>query len=103
MAEKSKTPAKKRSASTRKPKVLPILKNDPWLEPFADAINGRHNDVINVEQRLTQESGSLSEFANAHRYFGLHKYDDGQWVFREWAPNATAITLIGDFSNWEKR
>ena len=103
MAEKSKTPVKKRSASTRKPKVLPILKNDPWLEPFADAINGRHNDVINVEQRLTQESGSLSEFANAHRYFGLHKYDDGQWVFREWAPNATAITLIGDFSNWEKR
>ena len=103
MAEKSKTPAKKRSASTRKPKVLPILKNDPWLEPFADAINGRHNDVINVEQRLTQESVSLSEFANAHRYFGLHKYDDGQWVFREWAPNATAITLIGDFSNWEKR
>ncbi|MGN0223209.1 MAG: alpha amylase C-terminal domain-containing protein [Muribaculaceae bacterium] len=103
MAEKPKTPAKKRTTAARKPKVLPILKNDPWLEPFADAINGRHNDVINVEQRLTQESGSLSEFANAHRYFGLHKYDDGQWVFREWAPNATAITLIGDFSNWEKR
>ena len=103
MAEKPKTPAKKRSTTARKPKVLPILKNDPWLEPFADAINGRHNEVINVEQRLTQESGSLSEFANAHRYFGLHKYDDGQWVFREWAPNATAITLIGDFSNWEKR
>ena len=103
MAEKTKTTAKKRSTTARKPKVLPILKNDPWLEPFADAINGRHNEVINVEQRLTQESGSLSEFANAHRYFGLHKYDDGQWVFREWAPNATAITLIGDFSNWEKR
>ena len=103
MAEKPKTPAKKRSTTARKPKVLPILKNDPWLEPFADAINGRHNEVINVEQRLTQESGSLSEFANAHRYFGLHKYDDGQWMFREWAPNATAITLIGDFSNWEKR
>ena len=102
MADKPKSPAKKRTAA-RKPKVLPILKNDPWLEPYADAINGRHNDVINVEQRLTQESGSLSEFANAHRYFGLHKYDDGQWVFREWAPNATAITLIGDFSNWEKR
>ncbi len=102
MADKPKSPAKKRTAA-RKPKVLPILKNDPWLEPYADAINGRHNDVINVEQRLTQESGSLSEFANAHRYFGLHKYDDGQWVFREWAPNATAITLVGDFSNWEKR
>ncbi|MBR5829036.1 MAG: alpha amylase C-terminal domain-containing protein, partial [Bacteroidaceae bacterium] len=25
------------------------------------------------------------------------------WVFREWAPNATKIVLIGDFSDWEER
>ena len=98
-----KQPSRTAHTSHRAPKVLPIIKNDPWLEPFADAINGRHQDAINVEKRLTQACGSLVEFANAHRYFGLHRLESGEWVFREWAPNATAITLIGDFSAWERR
>ena len=113
MATKAKTTAKadKTTKTTktakaaprakRQPKVLPIIKNDPWLEPYADAITGRHQDAINVEKRLTQATGSLSDFANAHRYFGLHRLEDGKWTFREWAPNATKITLIGDFSDWK--
>ncbi|MBQ4258523.1 MAG: hypothetical protein II713_05940, partial [Clostridia bacterium] len=24
------------------------------------------------------------------------------WVFREWAPNATRIYLIGGFNNWKR-
>lgn len=51
---------------------------------------------------LSGDSGSLVDFANAHRYFGMHRTDDGGWVFREWAPNATGITLIGDFSRWKE-
>lgn len=82
-------------------KDLKIIKHDPWLEPFKGAIEGRHNDVINKERELTQACGSLTEFANAHEYFGLHRTQRGGWVFREWAPGATAITLIGDFSNWK--
>ena len=90
----------------RKPrvaKVLPIIQNDPWLEPFAEAINGRHADAIKTEKRITSECKTLNNFANAYRYFGLHRLDDGRWVFREWAPNASQITLIGDFSGWERR
>ena len=93
-------PAKK---SPRAPKVLPIIKNDPWLEPYADAIAGRHEDAVKAEKRITAECRTLYDFANAHRYFGLHRLPDGRWVFREWAPNATGITLIGDFSGWEPR
>ena len=88
--------------SSRKPKVLPIIKNDPWLEPFADAITGRHNDALKTEKRITRECHSLNDFANAYKYFGLHRLPD-RWVFREWAPGASAITLVGDFSGWEKR
>ena len=25
--------------------TLNLIKNDPWLEPYADAINGRHKPV----------------------------------------------------------
>ena len=46
---------------------LNILKNDPWLAPYAPAIEGRHNDVLRKERELTGESGSLSDFANAHK------------------------------------
>ena len=81
---------------------LPIIKNDPWLEPYAPAIEGRHNDAINKERELVRNDGSLEAFANAHSYFGLHRTADG-WVFREWAPNATEIVLVGDFSGWNEQ
>ena len=80
---------------------LAIIKNDPWLEPYATAIEGRHQDAINKEKELTAGTGSLKAFANAYNYFGLHRTETG-WVFREWAPNATGITLIGDFSGWKE-
>ena len=33
-------------------KTLNLIKNDPWLEPFADAIAGRHQFVLDKEVRL---------------------------------------------------
>lgn len=85
-----------------KKKTLNIIKNDPWLEPYSDAIIGRHNDAVAKEAELCGTDGSLDSFANAHNFFGLHRLADGGWVFREWAPNATSITLIGDFSKWKR-
>ena len=82
-------------------KPLNIIKNDPWLEPYAEAITGRYQDAVNKERELVGKGGSLVDFANAHNYFGLHRTPDG-WVFREWAPNATDIVLIGDFSRWQE-
>lgn len=100
MAKKTSDESPRKRAS-RRPKVLPIIKNDPWLEPYAAAITGRHDEALAVEKRLTSAAGSLSDFANAHKYFGLHRTADCGWVFREWAPNATSITLVGDFSDWK--
>ena len=72
----------------------------PGWPLYASAIEGRHQDVQRKLKELTAASGTLSDFANAHKYFGLHRTKEG-WVFREWAPNASAITLIGDFSGWK--
>lgn len=82
-------------------KILPVVKNDPYLEPFAEAIYGRYEYSIQVEKKLTGENQTLSDFATGYMFFGLHHHSEG-WTFREWAPNATAIYLIGDFNNWEK-
>ena len=82
-------------------KMLPIVASDPWLEPYAAAIQGRYDYYLSVEKRLAGEKGSLSDFATGYLYFGLHHTPDG-WIFREWAPNATAIFLVGDFNGWQK-
>ena len=81
--------------------ILPIIKSDPYLVPFADAIYGRYEHFNKMEKKLTGDNQSLSDFATGYLYFGLHRQTDG-WVFREWAPNATAIFLIGDFNNWQR-
>ena len=83
--------------------MLEILRNDPWLEPYKEAIEGRHNDVKKKLKELTKDTGgSLAAFANAYEYFGLHRQSNGRWVFREYAPNATAIYLVGTFNDWKK-
>ena len=82
--------------------TLNLIKNDPWLEPYADAINGRHDHFLYKEKQLTKNGKiTLADFADGHLYFGLHKTDKN-WVLREWAPNATEIYLIGDFNNWQE-
>ncbi|MBB3187600.1 alpha amylase C-terminal domain-containing protein [Microbacter margulisiae] len=80
---------------------LTIIQQDPWLQPFEKAIEGRHQQAIDKEQELTGGKTSLADFASGYLYFGLHHTPSG-WIFREWAPHATAIYLIGDFNNWQQ-
>ena len=96
----SKKVAEKKK-STLKPAVLKLLKNDPGLAEYADAINGRHQSMLARKLHLTGPSGNLSEFADGYLYFGLHRMSDG-WVLREWAPNATEIFIVGDFNKWKE-
>ncbi|GAB6120496.1 alpha amylase C-terminal domain-containing protein [Dysgonomonas termitidis] len=83
--------------------MLKLIKNDPWLEPYAEAIEGRYDYVLKREAAITNNGKiTLSDFASGHLYFGLHK-TARMWIFREWAPNATAIYMVGDFNNWQKQ
>ena len=83
-------------------KPLELIKNDPYLEPYETAISGRYEFALATEKRLTRQGKStLSDFASGYLYFGLHRTQDG-WVFREWAPNATALYLVGDFNDWQE-
>ena len=77
-----------------------IVKNDAWLEPYETAIVGRHEHALNKLEELTGNGKqTLSDFASGYLYFGLHHTIQG-WIFREWAPNATAIYMVGDFNGW---
>ena len=47
--------------------TLNLIKNDPWLEPFEDAIKGRHQHVLDKEAELTNKGKqTLSDFASPY-------------------------------------
>ncbi len=71
--------------------------DDTWLRPFQPHLDRRAARVAAARQRY----GPLAEFARSHEYYGLHRTAEG-WVFREWAPGATAIFLVGDHSGWQE-
>ena len=96
------TTKKSEKKTEKQPKHIGLVQNDPWLEPFEEAIRGRHDHAVWKLNQLTNNGKkTLKDFASGHLYFGLHKQLRG-WVFREWAPNATEIYLIGDFNNWQE-
>jgi 1,4-alpha-glucan branching enzyme len=83
-------------------KIKPIIvEQDPWLEPYSGVIYRRQLKVYEKEQELTGAGTSLSDFATGYLYFGFHVTDNG-WIIREWAPNASQIFLVGDFTNWKE-
>lgn len=78
-----------------------LIISDPWLKPYKNYLQHRFEKVMQYKCRLTDNDlMSLSDFANGHEYFGLHHTADG-WVFREWAPNATQLFLVGDANGWK--
>ena len=92
----------KKTTGSANSKQLALIKNDPYLKDYENAIRGRHEHALWKLSALTNNGKqTLTDFANGHKYYGLHKLSRG-WVFREWAPNATKLYLVGDFNNWQE-
>jgi len=77
-----------------------FYKADPWLDPFREIIEARLA-YISYREKLFTGGRSLTDYANGHHWYGLHRTPEG-WVFREHAPNATSIILTGTFSEWKE-
>jgi 1,4-alpha-glucan branching enzyme len=75
--------------------------SDPWLNPFKDVIDRRIAKCL-LKEKLLIGNGTLCDFAMGHYYYGLHRGKDS-WVFREWAPNAKSIFVIGVFTDWKEK
>lgn len=81
--------------------MLPIVENDTHLAPFKTFLEGANSYCQSVLYSLIGDFKCIGDAINGHLYFGLHKTDNC-WIFREWAPNATSMHLIGDFNQWQK-
>ena len=81
--------------------MLKLVEEDKLLKPFAGIIEKRHQQVLAMEREFTYRTTRLSDSCNSYLYYGVHRTNKG-WVFREGAPNATAIYLLGEFNDWRK-
>lgn len=82
-------------------KLPKFIQDDNYLQPFAQIITDRLKAAENKEKEILYGQ-SLTDFAQGHKWYGLHK-EHGLWVLRDWAPNATAIFLVGEFNNWQEQ
>jgi len=77
-----------------------IYDEDKWLEPYRDVIDRRHEAILARKKEIAGD-GPLNLAVNGELYYCLHKEKEC-FVFREWAPNASRIYLIGSFNGWKR-
>lgn len=85
--------------NTRKNAPLKILEIDPWIKPYEKDLHLRMDRYARIKKALLGTHPDFNTFANGHLYYGFHPSEDG-WYYREWAPDADALHLIGDFNSW---
>lgn len=81
-----------------------LIRLDPWLEPYADRLRERHAYYRRLREDVEGQGGLLGPVSQGHRFFGLNPGErdaqSGLW-YREWAPAAHALSLVGDFNGWD--
>src|SRR5690554_5362116 len=87
-----------------KAKMPGIIKDDIWLAPYQKPLEERIKRYQQGLETIARESGDLLTFSNAHRFLGFNYDSDKKgWYYREWAPGAYALMLIGDFNDWNRQ
>ena len=78
-----------------------FYERDPYLRSYERAIRERYMQTIIRRDEMAGYKGRLADNLNNHLYYGVHR--EGEWwYFREYAPNARGIYVIGDFNGWQK-
>jgi 1,4-alpha-glucan branching enzyme len=82
-----------------------LIKMDPWLEPFAEKLRERYNHYQWLRAPIEKSGGILGEISQGHRIFGFTRGNQNGKAgvfYREWAPAAHSLRLIGEFNNWDR-
>ncbi|MCB1041940.1 MAG: alpha amylase C-terminal domain-containing protein [Acidobacteria bacterium] len=81
-----------------------MVAQDPHLAQHSEGLVRRWLHYEQMREKLVP-SGHLRDASAWHKHVGFqngtHNGVDGVW-FREWAPAAQAMHLIGDFNDWDR-
>ncbi len=95
-------PGSIRKIEVRPRKPLQLVADDPWLTDYEHVLRTRQARLREALMYIRQADGSLRSHALLHTRLGLHRDNSRRgWWFREWAPGAQQLWLIGDFNGWD--
>ena len=88
--------------SSNSPSLPRLVQDDCWLEPYAEHIAWRMQNLKDQLASIEKESGSIERYSQIHKQLGIH-YDTDKdiWTVKEWAPGAHYVSIIGDFNEWD--
>lgn len=82
---------------------LTLIQDDPWLEPYQFDVSSRLERFNKSLRDIEKAAGSLLSFSRAFEYYGINfNSEKNGWIYREWAPAAHQLSLIGDFNGWNR-
>lgn len=93
------------AGNRRQPDGTGLIELDPWLAPYAQGLERRCEAYRMHRDRIRASGGLGGAFTRWHEFVGLHPGTDGNRPgvrYREWAPGADYLSLIGDFNNWDR-
>ncbi len=82
-----------------------LADRDSWLVPYREVLGRRDLYFGELLHQMEGSGGLLGSISLGHKVFGLNRGErdgvPGFW-FREWAPAAKSLNLIGDFNDWDR-
>ena len=91
--------------SKQQPDGTRLIKLDPLLESYALQLRERFAHYQRFKTAIEKTGDVLGEISQGHHYFGFNRGknvgEPGVW-YREWAPGAQSLSLIGDFNDWNR-
>eukprot|EP00096_Caligus_rogercresseyi_P014748 TRINITY_DN7241_c0_g1_i1.p1 TRINITY_DN7241_c0_g1~~TRINITY_DN7241_c0_g1_i1.p1 ORF type:complete len:698 (+),score=186.61 TRINITY_DN7241_c0_g1_i1:63-2156(+) len=84
------------------PGIKDLLELDPYLKPMEREIRRRHGVFHDALSRIQEVEGGIRSFSSGFKDYGCHVDDSNNFVVHQWAPQAKAMWIYGDFNNWDR-
>jgi len=78
--------------------VPKVVIDDPYLEPFKNDLLLRQDEFKKWLDIFNHAEGGLEKVARSYKKYGLNIQPNNDIQLMEWAPNAKAMYIFGEFN-----